>query len=144
MDFNKRYSDEILIVSSMIESVSVRTSSLIIKGEWYRLTDKTQGAKKINLIRPGLNVEITYKVFRRPGIEINYIQSINLIPALTRQVTSSTSSIASRERRMISNARLTGFSITGPVTNFLSIRNTRSLRLRRGTYFIRSGSSPKS
>ena len=80
MDFNKRYSDEILTISGTIEAVSVRTSSLKMKGEWYRLTDKTQGAKKIELVRPGLNIEITYKVFRRPGIEINYIQSINLIP----------------------------------------------------------------
>ena len=80
MDFSKRYSDEILTVSGTIEAVSVRTSSLKIKGIWYRLTDKTEGAKKIDLIRAGLNIKIAYKVFRRPGIKINYLQSINLLP----------------------------------------------------------------
>ncbi|MFI5323761.1 MAG: hypothetical protein ACHQ6U_09575 [Thermodesulfobacteriota bacterium] len=51
MDFNKRNNDEILTARGKIEAVSVRTSSLNIKGEWYRLTDMTEGAKKIDLIR---------------------------------------------------------------------------------------------
>ena len=80
MDFSKRFNDEIMTVSGTIEAVSVRTSSLKIKGAWYKLTDRTEGAKKINIVKAGLNVEITYKAFHRPSIEINYLQSIKLLP----------------------------------------------------------------
>lgn len=80
MDFAKRYSDEVLEASGRIEAVSIRTRSLKIEGGWYRLTNKTEGAKKIEVIKPGLDVEITYKEFRRPGVHINYIQSIELTP----------------------------------------------------------------
>lgn len=80
LDFSKRYNDELITVDGKIEAVSVRTRSMKIKGEWYRLTDKTLGAKQIDLVRAGLNVELTYKMFRKPGVEIRYIQSIEVKP----------------------------------------------------------------
>lgn len=80
MDFSKRYSDELRTAEGRIEAVSVKTRSLKIQGEWYRLSDRTLGASQIDLLRAGMDVELTYKTFRKPGVCINYIQSIEVRP----------------------------------------------------------------
>lgn len=80
LDLNKRYADELKTVSGKVEAVSIRTRALKIKGDWYRISDRTIGARNIDLIKAGLNVELTYKVFRKPGVTINYAQSIEVMP----------------------------------------------------------------